>query len=288
MNSAKEVSVFEKIDNWNLTIFGRINLTRWMRGIKGWRFWAWLCVVVSTWFWMAFGFDGTWDQLKIYWDLLPKLLTGQMSLYQVHQASLVYYGVSSHWSAPIFYGLAFIIISNYLEGLGIQKSYNFFMTTSLTLLNIGVFELTWNYLYSILQNQAWTFTLQWRQGFNISCFSSFVFVGAMALLYLIADGYRVNMTKRKWAIIIMAIGCWILWIFYPAPIQHITVETPWGMWSNGNMFPQTFYAVDIFDDGMSFGKAYYVPDFWVHFLNTLTKVVTISAILNICMVVKKK
>ncbi len=258
-----------------------------MRGVRGWRLWAWACVIASIWFAVAFQFDGTWDQLKIYWDLFPQLLNGSMSLYEVHQASLVYYGVSSHWTAPIFYGLAFIMLSNHLEGLGITKSYNFFMTTSLTLGNIGVFELAWNKLYSVLQNQPWTFTLQWRQGFNISCFLTFVFVGALALLYLYADGYRVHMTPRKWASIGIALGLWVLWVFYPAPVQSLTVDTPWGAWSSGTLFPQTFYAVDIFDDGMAFGKAYHVPDFWVHFLNTACKAATVAALLNIGMVKKK-
>jgi hypothetical protein len=280
-------SVFEVIDESTLHV-GPVYLTRWMRGVKGWRLWAWACVYVSIAFYTIWGVDSTWDQCKIYWDLLPQLFSGQMNLAQVHQASLVYYGVSSHWTAPIFYGLAFIILSNHLEGIGITKSYNFFMTTSLTLGNIGVFELAWNYLYSRLQNQPWTFSLQWRQGFNISCFSTFVFVGAMALLYLYADGYRVNVTPRKLAAAGIALGLWVLWVFYPAPVTQINVQTPWGPWTNGAMFPQTFYAVDIFDDGMSFGKAFYAPDYWVHFLNTACKAATVAALLNVGMVVKKK
>jgi len=234
--------------------------------------------------WLLLGFESTWGQLKVYQDHIFQILSGQITLYQVDQLSKQFYGADNHWSAPVIYGIAFWYLSIHLESVGIKKSLNFISTTILTLMNVGIFETFWNRSYAYFQNQPWAISLSYKQGTNIMMFSLWIIIGALTLVYLYAEGYRFKITRFKLLMCVAAIALCVLWITYPGPVKHIEVYTDWGIWTNTDFFPQTFYAVDLANDGIALGFPFFVEDYWIHFLNTLCKVVVTGAILGLFMV----
>jgi hypothetical protein len=249
-------------------------------------------VVASAFLWVCFGFDSTWEQLNPFFDaLFRNPITALVDLF--HPSSILriemrsFYGMGDHWSAPVIYGIVFIILSIHLERMGIAKSRNFFITTSLSLMNIGIFEVLWNLFYSIFHNQPWAFTFVPKQLYNLGFFVSFIFVGILASLILYGWGYRFKFTQLKTTLTIFAIGLWLLWIFYPFPIGHITVQTDWGSWTNSNRFPQTYYVVDVTDDGYASGLPHWIENNPLHLLNTVCKIAMTASILGFCMVEKK-
>lgn len=196
------------------------------------------------------------------------------------------YGIGDHWSAPVIYGLCFIALSIYLERNGVVRSLNFFVTTGLSLGNIGFFELVWNRLYSWLQGQPWTFSFVIQQQIrNLSFFIIFVGLGILSFLILHGLGYRIALTKMKTMLVLVATGLWLLWVFYPLPISYVTVPTTWGVWTNVNLFPQTFYAVQV---SPSVTVPFYAPNDLLHLLNVVCKAVSAAVFTSLCMMVKVK
>jgi len=249
-----------------------------------WRKYFFLCVVASVVCWVLFGFDSTWAMMLPYAENALPLLLGQISLAEVKQQSQRYYGTGQHFSAPVIYGTAFIILSLYLERIGIKKSLNFFTTTSFSLMNIGVCEWIYNLLYANLQNQPWTIHFRWKQVTNLTFFTLFIIVGLLTFLYLYTEGYHPNLSKVTALLFVISIEMWGLWVFYPFPIGYITVETTTGTWTNTPFFPQTMYAVDIDPtDGIAVGVPYFVENNLLHTVNLLTKITMTVAILSLCM-----
>jgi hypothetical protein len=280
-------SIFDKLDKLHFKVW-KFDLIGWISNPKGWRQYFLVVVMIATAAWFALGFDSTWGQLNVFWQDLPKFLTGSMTLEQIREASMYYYGIDNHFSAPVIYGIAFVILSYHFEKVGIHKSMNFLCSAILSLMNIGIFETMWNRSYAYFQNQPWAITFAPKQWTNLFSFYSWTAVGILTLLYLYTCRYKIEMNWKKWIVVFSAIGLWLLWIFYPVPAAHITVQTDWGPWTSSNMFPQTFYAVHLHNDGIAAGYPFYVPDYWVHMLNTLCKVVTTGAIMVICMMVPAK
>ena len=183
-------TLFDDIDGFKLMVRGHdlfppINEPKIIRNRIAW------LVVISAILWMAWGFDSTWEMAT---PITNRLLTDPVGLitsvldpsgvaYQkmlTEMASV--YGVGDHWSAPVIYGLCFIGLSVYLERVGVVKSLNFFASTALSLGNIGVFELVWNRLYSLLQGQWWTFSFTIPQQIrNLCFFIVFVVLGAFSI-----------------------------------------------------------------------------------------------------------
>lgn len=249
-------------------------------------------VIASALFWLIFGFDSTWEQLNPLFDaLFQNPLKASVDVF--NPSSLLrfemrsFYGMGDHWSAPVIYGIAFIVLSIHLERGGLANSRNFFITTSLSLMNIGIFEIMWNLFYSVFQNQPWAFTFRPKQLFNLGFFVSFIFIGLLSALILYDWGYRIKFTKLKTILTILSVVLLLLWIFYPFPIEHITVQTDWGPWTNSNKFPQTYYVVDVTDDGYASGIPNWVENNPLHLLNTVCKIVMTGTILGFCMVEKK-
>jgi len=273
--------VFERIDAQTSSFLG-LNPFAFLSNISAWRRYFLLLVIASSAAWVFFGFDSTWSQATVLVSGVPALLSGRATFSALLAESRRFYGTGNHWSAPVIYGTAFIVLSQYLEYRGIEKSENFCLTTALSLANIGVFEWTWNLLYAHFQHQPWTVTFRWKQASNLFHFTAFIVLGALALLYLRILGYRLNLGRRTLTLFVFASLCWLLWVFYPFPTAQLQVATSTGTWTSSTLFPQTQYAVDLTpDDVVAVGKAFWVENNPLHALNTLTKALTTAAILSI-------
>lgn len=277
-------TVFEKIDAQKRSFLG-FNPVAVLWNVTNWRKYFAFCAICGAVAWAVFGFDSTWSMLKPFGDNLVQLLTGKISLRSVWELSRAYYGMGNHFSAPVIYGIAFVTLSFHLEKVGITKSLNFCSTTALSLMSVGAFELIWNSCYAHFHGQTWVVAFKWKQVTNLCSFIAFTFIGLLVFLYLAIDGYRPNLSKTSLILFILTVGCWVFWINYPLPVGHITVETTAGPWTNSNMFPQTYYCVDVRpDDNIAIGVPNHVEDNMVHFVNTLTKIVQTIFVLNICRV----
>jgi len=287
-------TLFDKIDESEFKV-GRFTLIFPMSNMREIRRRILVLVILSAMFWIFWGFDSTWEMAT---PITDRLLTNPIEFFNtvLNPSSPAYqkllaemasvYGIGDHWSAPVIYGICFIALSFYLERAGVVRSLNFFVSTGLSLGNIGFFELIWNRLYSWLQGQPWTFSFIIPQQIrNLSFFIVFVGLGILSFLILRGLGYRIALTKTKAILILVATGLWLLWVFYPLPISYVTVPTTWGLWTNVNLFPQTFYAVQI-SPGIT--VPFYAPNDLLHLLNVVCKAVSAAAFTSLCMMVKKK
>jgi len=285
-------SVFEKIDRQKKSFLG-ITPAAIMWNVSNWRKYFAFCVVVASICWILFGFDSTWSQTKPFIDYFTTIfiknpfheLRNGIPLAELWADSRTYYGIGNHFSAPVIYGLSFIVLSLYLEKVGIIKSLNFCSTTGLSLMSIGIFELMWNSCYAIFHGQTWVITFKWKQVTNLVSFIAFVMIGLLCFMYLYLEGYKPNFSKISLILLLLTAACWGIWINYPLPVDHITVATTAGPWTNSDKFPQTYYAVDVApDDDIAIGEPHYVQNDTIHFVNTFTKIVQTMLVLNICMV----
>jgi len=276
--------LFRQLDNSQFSFLG-FSPTAVFSNIHSWRTYFSLCALGAGALWLFFGFDSVWSQLNpfITYFTGPFLSNPQLfflqpiqTLQTLYHSSLVYYGIGNHFSAPVIYGTTFVYYSLFLEQtLKIRGSLNFFTTTSLSLLNIGIFEWLWNGNYAYWQNQPWTITLQWKQITNLVSFSVFITIGLLVIVYYLLNGYRLNNSPRTKLLGSLSLLMWLTWIFYPLPIDHISVETTTGTWTNTARFPQTYYAVDTDPlDNVAIGSPNHVENDFLHFWNTLTKVIT--------------
>lgn len=281
-------SVFNKIDNFNFTFLG-FNPLGALKNVKIWRRYILILLILSTFSWLIFGWESTWSQPFTYVKSLPLLLTGQTTLTQVQVEALSFYGIGQHLSSFVIYGFSFLLISIHLEKLNIKKSLNFMSSLALTAMSVGVYELIYNVLYSNLQNQSWTFSLQWRQGLNIFMFSFFAVLGIITLVYLYSFGYRPNFSLLTRFLLLMSYITYGIWVFYPLPTQTLTMETTTGTWSSTQFFPQTMYAVDINPlDEQATGEPVFVENNTIHLVNILNKVFVSLTILNFIMIRRNK
>jgi hypothetical protein len=279
--------IFDDIDE------GKIPFAKLLSNAEGARTAFLQMAVLALILWAVMGFDSTWEMMNPLFDaLFVNPITAIQQLFDpaspLRAAMWSFYGMGDHWSAAVIYGFAFVGLSLYLEVVGIKKSRNFFITTCLSLGNIGIFELMWNSGYAIFQGQWWAITFAPKQLYNLMFFVSFVFLMILGFVTLYGFGYRINMTRDRWFFVGTAAALWIFWILYPFPIQHITVQTDWGPWTNSNLFPQTYYVVDTTNNGYAAGIPNWVENNLLHAVNTLCKMATTLAILGICMVGMKK
>jgi hypothetical protein len=295
-------TLFDQIDDFKIMVRGR-NLFPAFHNHSSIRRRILELTVLAGLIWAYWGFDSTIDEgdvivthfilnpagvvaasLQALWNYAAGLPPPQVYADVLSDMSKVY-GLGNHWSAPFIYGVCFVALSIHLERVKVVGSLNFFLTTGLCAGNIGVFELTWNRLYSWLQNQPWTLNLSFLpQVKNIAFFILFVVLGAASFLILRDLGFRVEFTWWKVGLIICAVELWLLWVFYPFPLTQVVVATEAGPWVSSRLFPQTFYAVQV---NPGFSKAFYAPNDWLHLLNVVCKVVSSAALASLCMVVKK-
>lgn len=280
-------TVFDKIDSQKRSLLG-FNPMFALQNISMWRKYFLVCVIVTGSCWVFFGFDSSWSMLKPYIDYVTSIFIknpiGEIAIgipfKELRGQAQFYYGVGNHFSAPVIYGLSFIYLSRYLEDIGIEKSLNFCSSTGLSLMNIGIFEWSWNLCYSQLQNQPWTIMFRWKQASNLTMFTLFIVIGVFILVYLYSVGYQPRVDTTTIFFAGVAISLWLLWIFYPFPIGNLEVSTTAGVWTNTRMFPQTYYAVDVNPlDKIAIGVPHFVENNSIHVLNVLAKIFTTLAIL---------
>lgn len=262
-------TIFNKIDSYKHSFLG-FNLVGAFGNIGMWRKYILFVSIGSLFSWLVLGWESTWNQLGTYIESLPRLLLGQVDFGSVHLAASTYYGVGQHLSTVVIYGVCFLLLSFHLERHGVGKSMNFFFSTALTFMSIGVYELVYNVLYSSLQNQAWTFSLAGRQGLNLSIFTLFVVLGAVCVVYLRSLHFKPCFSKVSVVFLTFSVATYLLWVFYPFPIESLTVQTVTGPWTSTGLFPQTMYAVNVVNDG-AIGNAYFVENNLLHLVNVLNK-----------------
>lgn len=277
-------SVFDKIDSFNLTFLG-FNPLGALKNITVWRKYIVILIFFSSLSWLIFGWEATWNQPAAYVKALPALLVGETSLSTVQAEVDHFYGVGQHLSSAVIYGICFLLLSIHLEKYNIKKSLNFFITTALSLMSIGIYEIIYNVLYSNLQSQPWTFTFAWKQGLNLTMFFGFTVIGVLSIIYLYSFGYKPNFGKITKVLLAGSIITYCLWVFYPFPVTALTMETSTGTWVSGDFFPQTMYAVDVDPtDGVAMGEPVYVQNDVLHFVNILNKALVSLTILSFVMV----
>ena len=267
-------TVFDRIDKQKASFLG-VSPFAILWNVKGWRMYFSFCVVAAGLCWMILGFDSTWSMAMPYVENISSILAGTADWGALWVESQAFYGIGNHFSAPVIYGLLWILMSLYYERIGITKSFNFCVTTSLSFMSIGMFEVLWNTCYAVFQGQIWTITFQYKQISNLFMFGAFIFLGLLVILYMITGGYRMRTDKIFLGLLTLSVLCWGVWIMYPGPVGNIDVELVDGSyWSNTDLFPQTYYAVDVDPwDGVAIGEPNYVEDNLIHLLNTFTKVV---------------
>lgn len=273
-------NVFDLIDRQEKPkIFG-FNPFAILWNVNGWRNYFLLCIVGAGFCWAFFGFDSTWSMLFPFVENIGPLLRGETSFEAVWALSQGFYGIGNHFSAPVIYGLLWVLTSKNLIKQGVRGSMNFCVTTGLSLMNIGVFEWLWNGFYAVFQGQIWTITWRYKQVTNLFSFSAFILLGVLVCLYMVTGGYRLRFDRVFLVLATVSIVCWGLWINYPGEVTGLSVDLVDGdVWSNSVKFPQTYYAVDVDPgDGVAIGEPFYVGDDLIHLLNTFTKVVSTCAI----------
>lgn len=238
-------------------------------------------VLLSLLFWVVLGFDSTWemvDPILTGWIIRDPLCVwkavtdvGGSEWIKVTGDMYQWYGMGNHWSAPVIYGLAWIYLSYSLERSGICGSLNFFATSAMSLGNIGVFEYAYNFLYSRLQGQGWTFSLVEGNRMNMGFFTVFIFIGFYFFLLLMAMGYKINLSEKLKLCTALSLLLWVLWVFYPFPVTHATLQTDSGLWVSGDLFPQTYYAVKASSVPGEKGIPVYMGNDLLHLVNVLCK-----------------
>lgn len=258
-------TVFSKIDSFNRSFLG-FNLVGAFRNIRMWRKYILVLTVGSFVAWAVLGWESTWYQLGVYLQSFPSVLLGQVSLSAIHVESVSYYGVGQHLSSAVIYGVCFLLLSLHLEKQGVGKSMNFFFSTALTLMSVGVYELVYNWLYSTCQGQAWTFSFAGKQGLNLAVFTFFVIIGLFSLFYLYSLRFKPRFSTLTVLFVALSVVTYLLWVFYPLPVDSLTV----GSWTSTNVFPQTMYAVNV-EAGLGSGEAFFVENNLLHLVNVLNK-----------------
>ena len=298
----KKPSIFDKIDaiNWNLFGFSPI----WViKNARVWRIYIGIMTVLAFICHVYFGPDSTWEMLVPYQDLILKHPSDILTILQFgspasvalwHNLSIEsqsYYGIGNHFTAPVIYGLFFIILSFYLErNLNIKKSHNFAISGLATFAAMGTFEVPWNYFYATLQHQVWTWDFfHYKQGPLITMYSIFVVLFFLLILHFYAEGYKLRLDALSYIMGFTALGLWVLWIYYPFPTQTLSVQTTAGLWTSGRYFPQTFYAIDLDPlDNIAIGHAFHILNDQLHLINTLAKIFQTFFILRIFAIIPNK
>ena len=279
-------TIFSKIDSYKHSFLG-FSPVGFLKNSRTWRRYVALLTLTSAFFWILLGWEATWTQPLEFVKHIPYALSGQISVSQLFAESSSFYGLGQHLSSPIIYGVCFILLSVYFEKHNIRKSMNFIFSTLLTLMSVGMYELIYNVLYSNLQLQPWTLTLQPKQGLNIGMFAFFVVMGAVAIVYLYSLKFKLNFNKTTKILLALTCLTYALWIFYPVA-SSLTVQTTVGAWTSTPLFPQTMYAVDIDPtDAVAVGVPYFVQNDGLHLVNVLNKLFFSLSVLSLVMIRSK-
>ena len=278
---------FSFFDNLSLVVHGN-NLNFFQKYKRAQQTALWMAVVCGV-FWLLLGFDSTpLQMIHVLIEGIPGLLLGQKGWGDLITIYNSFYGKEMHYSAFVIYLLMFYGLSKNWEARGIVKSKNMAYSFSFMFLAVGLFEWFWISSFGIFQNQPWVYTWMMPQLRILLQNSAFTFVGILGVVYIWADSYVLDKNKQvigrnwhfnlgwlSWVLIGLSIGSALLWIFYPGPIQQISVQLANGqIWHSSRLFPQTLYTIKIDPASpVNAGDWCWVEDNWIHGLNTLVKVI---------------
>jgi len=234
--------------------------------------------------WILLGSDSTVDQVAWLLFNIPKLITGQINFNQWTSIYVHYYGLGTHWSASVIYGLLFVGVSRYLrEKLETYNSYNLAVTTGFVGLAIGSFEFFWMGSYYFFQKQSWILSLQLPQLRILLMNLLFLVAGLIVILGMDWKKYTLNFNRRTIFFLCSTIFFVLLWYNYPFEVQQVTVDVQgYGTWINSPNFPQTMYTVDLdVTDQVAVGEMFNADNPGVHFVNNVCKIFWTLTIYNL-------
>lgn len=89
-------------------------------------------------------------------------------------------------------------------------------------------------------------------------------------------------------LIFLSVALALLWIFYPWPVQQISVTLKDGtVWHSSPLFPQTLYTIKTDPASpVNAGEWFWVEDNYVHAINTLVKIIWALAVFYIGSVIR--
>lgn len=270
--------IFDKIDKIKFSVLG-YDLTSLLRP-DGWRKYSLLLITFSGLAWIFFGYDGCFDQIEWGATALFEGASWASALGVMESR----YGIATHFSAAVIYGFMFYALSKHLEKIGIKKSLNLSLSIAATVFAISLFEFTWMGSYYWSQQQFWVLKPLTTQASILYQNLGFAFAGVMAIPFVLASPYRFKINKKFGILLLLTLGLWASWYYYPLPTQAqasgFKVELVDGtFFTPSNNFPQTLYTIDHnpWDDD-AVGVPYFVEDNAVHTWNTVFKVVFAYAV----------
>lgn len=244
--------------------------------------------------WVLLGSDSTAEQVAFFVWNLPKFILGRITFPEWIHTYTDYYGLGTHWSASVIYGLLFVGISKYLrEKTNTVNSENLALTTGFVGLAIATFEFFWMSSYYFFQKQTWILTIQYPQ---IRIILQNILFLAPSIIIIIGmytyykdpitgkmkrgSEYKLNINRKTLMYLLITIGLVLLWWNYPFPTQQLEVYVTgggWtgtgGYWTSSNNFPQTMYTIDTdLTDKLAVGEMFHIEAPDVHLLNNLTKI----------------
>ncbi len=168
--------------------------------------------------WVLLGSDSTVDQIEYAILNIPNFLLGKLDSNGLLQIYNSYYGLGTHWSAPVIYSLLFIGVSKHLhDKLDTKNSLNLSLTAGVVALTIAAFEFYWQFSYAVFQNQWWVLSLQPPELTIIMRNVLFAVAGFVVLFGLNWKEYKLNIDKITILSFLSTIGLVLLWWFYPFP-----------------------------------------------------------------------
>jgi len=266
---------FETLDKLDLNIYGfQLNILR--DDLKLREVLTILPVGICLTAHFLLGSDSTMEQVAFFIWNIPGFLIGKISFDQLTHTFSDYYGLGTHWSAGVIYGLMFIGLSKYLrENLECINSENLCLTTGFVGLAIATFEFFWMGSYYLFQNQKWILSLAFPQ-FRIILQNILFTIPATIIIsgILIEKQYKFNLSRRTKMFFIITILCVLTWWFYPFNVEQLVIYIQgYGLWISSKLFPQTMYTIDLnLLDNIAVGEMFYVGNSAVHFTNNITKI----------------
>lgn len=249
-----------------------------------------LMVLIPLLFWVLTGSDSTIDQVAFFLFNIPRFIIGKISFNQLASYFTDYYGLGTHWSACVIYGLLFVGISTHIRNkLEIYNSENLSITTGFVGLAIATFEFFWQSSFYYFQNQHWILTFMFPQFRIILQNILFLLPGIIIILGLDYKRYKFNFEWRSWILLGVTIGLVLMYWYYPFPTETLTVEIKgYGTWSSSKLFPQTMYTIDTdLTDNKALCELFFIPNPSVHLVNNLTKIFWTLTFYNFCLIRKK-
>jgi len=241
--------------------------------------------------WVLLGADSTIDQIAWLIFNIPELLLGNITFYQWSSIYAQYYGLGTHWSASVIYGLLFVGVSKFFrEKIKVFNSENLALTTGFVGLAIGTFEFFWMGSYYFFQKQSWILALQFPQLRIILQNILFISVGLIPILGLNYKKYSLNFDRRTIIFFCATFFFVFLWYNYPFSLEQLSVEVKgYGTWISSSNFPQTMFTIDLdITDNIAVGEMFFVDSPGVHFVNNMCKIFWTLTIYNLALIKERK